>query len=285
MTSDIEVKRQNIRELLMAQNGLSKTIKIASRRAAGIKVFHGDVWRLGRHRLRCGDSTRLSPILATDFVFTGPPFDFDYDIVFDIIERSGAASWVVMGPFIRVAKIAAKKEFLFLQDWVWAFGMASSHGNKDKANHKTHFIVAHGGKPNWSRSNTGVGFSLSQQTRWCPSLIYAPKDVLAGHGHAKNLFQTTNFLRGFSGDVVFDPFSGSGTVLLACEACGKTCDAIDIVPENCELIIMRWMMARRNRAEKPELICREETLAESVPLSGQRPASKIQRRHACEPGR
>lgn len=284
MTNEMEVKRNHIRELLAAQNGTRKTIKIASRMMSVVRVMSGDIWKLGQHRLQCGDSTKLRPVLQPDFVFTDPPFDIDYNIVFELIKRSGATSWVVMGPYIQTAKISVRDDFLFQQDWAWAFGLASSHGGIDKTNHKTHFIVVHGGKQNWSRSNTGVGFSLSQQTRWCPSLIYAPKDVLAGYGHAKNLFQTTNFLRGFSGDVVFDPFAGSGTTLLACEACGKACDAIDIEPKNCELIIARWMMARRDRSESPELISRGGTRADSGPLSDRRRVSRIRQRRAGEPG-
>lgn len=41
-------------------------------------------------------------------------------------------------------------------------------------------------------------------------------------------------------DAIVDPFAGSGSTLLACERTGRTCTAIEIVPENVLTIISRW---------------------------------------------
>ena len=40
--------------------------------------------------------------------------------------------------------------------------------------------------------------------------------------------------------VVFDPFGGSGTTLIACEQTGRTCRMIEIDPRYCDVIVDRW---------------------------------------------
>jgi DNA modification methylase len=43
-----------------------------------------------------------------------------------------------------------------------------------------------------------------------------------------------------SGDIVLDPFVGSGTTLLACEKTGRSARAIDREPKYCDLAVRRW---------------------------------------------
>ena len=42
------------------------------------------------------------------------------------------------------------------------------------------------------------------------------------------------------GDVVFDPFLGSGTSMMAAEVTGRTCYAIDIDLRYVDVAVMRW---------------------------------------------
>ncbi len=43
------------------------------------------------------------------------------------------------------------------------------------------------------------------------------------------------------GDVVFEPFSGSGTTILAAEACGRRPCASELAPEYVDVALIRWM--------------------------------------------
>ena len=43
-----------------------------------------------------------------------------------------------------------------------------------------------------------------------------------------------------SGEMVFDPFLGTGTTLIACEQMGRTCRGMEISPKYCEEICRRW---------------------------------------------
>lgn len=41
--------------------------------------------------------------------------------------------------------------------------------------------------------------------------------------------------------IVYEPFSGSGTTLIACERLGRKCRAIEISPAYCAVAIQRWV--------------------------------------------
>ena len=42
------------------------------------------------------------------------------------------------------------------------------------------------------------------------------------------------------GEIVLDPFCGSGTSVLAAETYGRKCRAMELSPHNCDVIISRW---------------------------------------------
>ena len=50
------------------------------------------------------------------------------------------------------------------------------------------------------------------------------------------------FIRAFSdvGDITYDPFTGSGTTLIASEQEGRTCYGMEISPAYCDVIVRRW---------------------------------------------
>jgi len=42
------------------------------------------------------------------------------------------------------------------------------------------------------------------------------------------------------GEVVYEPFSGSGTCLVACELSGHRCFALELAPAYCDVVVARW---------------------------------------------
>ena len=42
------------------------------------------------------------------------------------------------------------------------------------------------------------------------------------------------------GQVVYDPFLGSGTSIIAAQITGRICYGIEINPAYCDVIVMRW---------------------------------------------
>jgi DNA modification methylase len=55
---------------------------------------------------------------------------------------------------------------------------------------------------------------------------------------------------GLAGDVVYDPFCGSGTTLIAAEQLDRTCVALEISPAYCDVIIQRWQAVTGKKAER-----------------------------------
>ena len=52
------------------------------------------------------------------------------------------------------------------------------------------------------------------------------------------------------GGIVFDPFGGSGTTLLACEQNGRTCWTVELDPRYVQVIINRWEALTGQKAVK-----------------------------------
>lgn len=67
-------------------------------------------------------------------------------------------------------------------------------------------------------------------------------DLMAGHPTPKPVRLVVDALLDASsrGDIVLEPFCGSGSTLIAAERTGRRCRAIELDPEYCDLTIRRW---------------------------------------------
>jgi DNA modification methylase len=50
------------------------------------------------------------------------------------------------------------------------------------------------------------------------------------------------------GDVVYDPFLGSGSTLIAAEQTERVCHGLDIDPRYCDVIVLRWQQQSGKKA-------------------------------------
>ena len=57
------------------------------------------------------------------------------------------------------------------------------------------------------------------------------------------------FLEAWDGDV-FEPFAGSGSTIIASEALGRRCFAVEISPKYCDIIVKRWEKFTNKTAER-----------------------------------
>jgi tRNA G10 N-methylase Trm11 len=55
---------------------------------------------------------------------------------------------------------------------------------------------------------------------------------------------------GAEGDVVYDPFLGSGTTLVAAEQLNRTCVGLEIDPAYCDVIVERWQNLTGGQARR-----------------------------------
>jgi DNA modification methylase len=229
-------------------------------------VEPGQLWQLGEHRLLCGDSSKLDDARRViggglaDMVITDPPYGVAYvgktkdalkvendDVdeetlakmckqwfdAADAVSRAGAY-WVATVP-------AGPLHGVFFNDWkgrgylrqvmVWnKDSMVMGHSEY----HYKHEPILFGWKPgdrlkNSDRTKTTVwDFDRPKASREHPTMKPVEMWVYAIGNHTK------------SADVVYEPFSGSGTTIMACEQLGRKARAIEISPNYVAVALQRW---------------------------------------------
>lgn len=134
----------------------------------------------------------------------------------------------------------------FLNMAVWSKNQPGM-GSFYRSQHELFFIFAKGGAP--SRNNVQLGrFGRSRSNVWnYPSAVSLARTAeegnpLAMHPTVKPLALNCDVLLDASikGDIVADPFMGSGTTLIAAEKLGRKARGIELDPAYCDTIIRRW---------------------------------------------
>ena len=236
-------------------------------------VKSGDLWRLGDHRLLCGDSTkpenveRLMAGETAEAMWTDPPYGVGYigknrralTIANDSATQgpavfAGAARIAPLAPCARfyVAVPAGPRQLDFLlairdagwrlhQELVWVKNSIVL-GHSDY--HYAHEPILYGYTPGPGRPGRGAHAG----TRWYGD--NSASSVLAYDKPARNLEHPTMKPVGLvseclanstrSGDLVYEPFAGSGSTLIAAEQLGRRCYGIEIDPAYAQVTIERW---------------------------------------------
>ncbi len=232
-----------------------------------IVIKNGDLIEIGNHRLLCGDSTdskqveRLMGGQKADMVFTDPPYGVNYKgktkdkltIMSDDISpnelRGKVKIWfdnvnqvLKNGGYI-LATVPARPLFLiFAQDWggrewlrqmlVWnKDSMVLGHSEY----HYKHEPILFGWKPNGTRlKNT----DRTKTTVWD---FKRPKASIE-HPTMKPVELWEYGIRNHTkkNNILFEPFCGSGTTIIACEKTNRKCYGMELDKTYCQVIIQRW---------------------------------------------
>lgn len=242
-------------------------------------VRSGDVWRLGRHRLVCGDATdpeavRLALAGAIpNLMVTDPPYGVGYDPGWraEVIDaatgrRSNRAlgritnddcfdwrqAWALFpgdvafvwhsslhGVAVEQGLLAAG--FLVRSQIIWDKGrLVISRGHYHWRHEPCWYAVRKGGTAHWAGDR-------KQCTVW----PVPHRRNASGHPAEKPLFCMQRPIENHSrpGDAVYDPFLGSGTTLIAAEITNRVCHAIELEPEHVARTIARWEAHTGGKAE------------------------------------
>jgi DNA modification methylase len=225
----------------------------------------GDLWILGEHRLLCGDATApadvqqllngVSPVLMV----TDPPWGVEYDPGWRAqagvnrnrsklgkVQNDDRADWreawsLFPGDVAYVwhaGRFAALVQesleacgFTIRSQIIWAKDrFALSRGDYHWQHEPCWYAV---------RSESHWNGDRSQSTVW---RIAAREDGGHGHGTQKPVecMRRPMLNNSKPGGVVYDPFLGSGTSLIAAETTGRICYGLEINPAYCDLILRRW---------------------------------------------
>ena len=231
----------------------------------------GDLWILGRHRLLCGDATkkedveRLMDGKKADSLITDPPYGVDYSGKNEYLNKFDEGNRIekpidndaitnyqkFFSAFMGLAPLAeyntvyifmSSKELhslrLALDDCGYSWGdylvwVKNNHvlGRKDY-NAKHEFIVyGWKGKHKFygGFSTTVLGFDRPLKNDLHPTMKPIPllAKLINDGSHAKGK--------------VYDPFGGSGSILIACEQLNRTCYMMEIDPAYCDVIVQRYI--------------------------------------------
>lgn len=198
----------------------------------------GQMWRLGEHRLICGDCTDAAIIERVmhgenaELMFADPEYDAPMDwlslAAFDAIPH-----WLIMAgdrQHIQAAQVLGARfnQFLiiYFKQFSWNLNIYIPI--------LQHLCVAH------YRRSGAKNYDLNglHSVIECPSKF----DRQSEHPHAKHVEIIESLVAAFSprDAVVLDLFSGSGATLIACEKLTRRCRAIEIAPEYVAAALERW---------------------------------------------
>jgi DNA modification methylase len=203
----------------------------------------GHVTGSGKHRHRefAAASGELSPSAFTDFLMTAMGHAHQWSTPGSV--HHWAMDWRHV---VEIGTAGQSTYERFLNMAVWAKNRPGM-GSYLRSQHELFFIFAKGGAP--ARNNVQLGrFGRSRSNIWSyPSAASLAKTAEEGnplsfHPTVKPLALICDILLDCTvkGDIIADPFAGSGTTLIACEKLGRKARAIELDPAYCDLIIRRW---------------------------------------------
>jgi hypothetical protein len=205
--------------------------------------IHGNVSGLGRHMHRefAMGSGEMTPAEFTAFLQTAMTHAHHWSKPGSV--HYWAMDWRHILEVVTAGK-AVYERYVNMATWVKNQpGMGSFY----RSQHELFFIFAKGGAS--ARNNIQLGkFGRSRSNVWnYPSAASLARTAeegnpLAMHPTVKPLALVCDVLFDASvkGDIIVDPFAGSGTTLIAAEKLGRKARCIEIDPAYCDTIIRRW---------------------------------------------
>ena len=252
----------------------------------------GDVWVLGKHRIMCGDSTSADNVKTLlgggvpHLMVTDPPYGVEYDA--DWRNNALRADGTPIAGRADGTPIAGRAVGKVLNDdradwreawalfpgevaYVWHAGaysnvvadslvacgyklyalivwgknqMAIGRGHYHHKHEPCWYAVKKGGTGHWQGDR-------KQTTLW---EIDKPTKSETGHSTQKPVECMRKPIENNSapGDSVYEPFSGSGTTIIAAEQTGRICYAMELSPAYVDVAVRRWQQFTGKRAVHAE---------------------------------
>ncbi len=208
-------------------------------------VETGQLWRLGEHRLICGDCTDAEVV---DRVMDGekadtvsdPPYGIGYEYS-DHDDKNNIENEQLVKDAWAIAPKGAR---------IWTCGLMNL--SRDLAWNLDAKVLC------WHKGFAQAGNGLGGASTWEPVLVVGVKggtlpndyldystDRLPGlrelHSCPKPVELFEHLISHLASVMIYDPFLGSGTTLIACERLGRKCRAVEISPAYCAVAIQRWV--------------------------------------------
>lgn len=256
------------------------------------KCSKGDIWRLGEHRLMCGDSTdeaaikRLMDGDKADMVFTDPPYGVsigDKNAALNSVQKAGRCCkniendtlsadelYPILVKAMTNARLSCKEDacYFVTSPQGGELGLMMMMMMKDAGLPVRHMLV-------WEKNSATFSLGRLDYDYQHEPIFYTW--TKKHHNYRKGQYRTTiwkydkprkcdlhptmkpvelvaNCLNDATkaGDIALDVFGGSGTTMIACEQLGRRARLIELDPHYCDVIIARWEKFTGMSAEKIE---------------------------------
>lgn len=255
----------------------------------------GDVWLLGRHRIVCGDSTDADTVakclngVVPHLMVTDPPYGVEYSAGWrnDAMPHKNDPSRWRDGTGSPTGAVKNDDNADWREAWalfpgdvvyIWHSGNkahivaesieAAGFGIRAQIIwNKSNLVIGRGDyhqkhEPCWyavRKGKTGHWAGGRKQTTvWD---IDKPQKSETGHSTQKPVECMKRPIENNSspGQAVYEPFSGSGTTIIAAEMTGRACHAIELHPPYVDVAVTRWA---EFTGETPKLEATGQTFAE-----------------------
>jgi DNA modification methylase len=232
----------------------------------------GDVWVLGRHRLMCGDSTNADDVakalngVQPHLMVTDPPYGVEYDaswrpklnkikpgfstgkhaegVVMNDERADWSEAWALFPGDVAYIWHAGNKAHIVATSLeacgldiraqiIWAKNnMVIGRGDYHPKHEPCWYAVRKNRKGHYRGGR-------KQTTVWN---IDKPMKSETGHSTQKPVECMKRPIENNSspGQAIYEPFSGSGTTIIACEQTDRACHAIELNPAYVDMAIIRW---------------------------------------------
>ncbi|WP_422118259.1 site-specific DNA-methyltransferase [Gardnerella sp. DNF00550] len=225
----------------------------------------GDIWTLGKHRIICGDATKLETYKTllentkVNLVVTDPPYNVNYEgsagkIKNDNMENDKFYQFL-FNSFVNMEQAMADDASIYV------FHADTEGLNFRKAFQDAGFYLSGcciwkkpslvlGRSPyQWQHEPCLYGWKKKGKHKWYAGRketsvweFEKPKKN-ADHPTMKPIALLAYPIKNSSmtNSLVLDPFAGSGSTLIACEQTGRICYAIELDEKYCDVIVKRYI--------------------------------------------
>ncbi len=246
------------------------------------KTKIGDCYRLGNHRLLCGDATSIDAVdklmdgQKADMVFTSPPYNANIKFGSFVKQRIGKKLYGDTGyeddmdskGYTEFCSLVLENCFLHTDGFIFwnvSYNANSRFEYISQIKNRLEFLIE---QICWIKSNS-LPFKGSLKRDWEPIYIFSTdKKPLGLHEVKSNRWEVNNSnsqhsehkacfpvelperaINLIDSQSVLDPFGGSGTTLIASEKTQRKCFMMELDPHYCDVIVARWEQYTGKKAE------------------------------------
>ena len=237
----------------------------------------GDLWVLGDHRLLCGDATdpeAQARLLTTpdQLLVTDPPYGVNYSELVDGRGNQKAGGWrpiknddmrgEALGELLTGAFGASRASTAFVwfghEQRVYVEAALTAVGfmvAQEIVWVKNALVLSRGADYHWRHEQAAFAKRKGHQappTRDQNTVWEVDKSTASVHPTQKpvELYRIPIANHTLPGQVVYDPFAGSGTVLVAAEMTERIAVAMELDPTYCDVSVRRWEDFTGRKAER-----------------------------------